>query len=249
VLIFKRIFNFEKTKVAQLEKRLNRRYVPGTGFPLRTSLHFAGRNCPAVLQDMSGNGVAVLVGKAVALDPGQMVRLDLELDQHRLEIDTRLAHLQPHDQGFYCGLGLKFGEFQSQQAYLQLLQPVVIGQSLQTMSDHQPVQPEPGFRKQIFIGESDSMLTVTTALANGPALHSFEFRMSDFFCQGSLQTGQLETGTQDPDAAPEALVRNPVFATSGGLHAEIHQIFRWILPNLSAAVPADVRAFLQQFAG
>jgi PilZ domain len=249
VLIFRRIFNFEQAKVEQMEKRLNRRYVPGTGFPLRPSLHFGGRDCPVVLQDMSGNGVGVLVSKELALDPGQMVRLDLELDQHRLELDARLAHLQPHDQGVYCGLGLKFGEFQAQQAYLQLLQPVVIGQSLQPMADHRPAQPEPGFQKQVFVGESDSMLTVTTALANRPALHSFEFRMSDFFCQGSLQTGQLETGSQAPNAAPDAGASNPVFETSGGLHAEIHQIFRWILPNLSAAIPKDVRAFLQQFAG
>lgn len=249
MLIFRRIFNFEKAKVEQMEKRLNRRYVPGSGFPLRTNLHFGGRDCPAVLQDMSGNGVGVMLSKDIALDPGQMARLDLVLDQHRLEIDTRVAHLQPHDQGFYCGLGLKFGEFQAQQAYLQLLQPVVIGQSLQPMADHQPAQHEPGFRKQVFVGESDSMLTVTTALAKGPALHSFEFRMSDFFCQGSLQTGQLETGSQAPQLAAETKTSNPVFETSGGLHAEIHQIFRWILPNLSAAIPKDVRAFLQQFAG
>jgi hypothetical protein len=44
-------------------------------------------------------------------------------------------------------------------------------------------------------------------------------------------------------------VSNPVFETSGGLHEEIHQMFRWILPNLAPAVPANVRAFLQQFAG
>lgn len=248
MLLFKRIFNFEKAKVEQMEKRLNRRYVPGAGFPLRTSIHNGGQSHPTVLQDMSGNGVGVVVSKDIALDPGQMLRLDLELGQHRMELDARLVHLQPHGQGFYYGLGLKFGEFQAQQAYLQLLQPVVIGQSLQPMPDNRPAQNETGFWKQIFVGESDSMLTVTTALANGPALHSFEFRMSDFFCQGSLKTGQLETGTQAPNAALEAQMSNPVFETSGGLHAEIRQIFRWIMPNLSAAVPANVRGFLQKFA-
>jgi hypothetical protein len=41
---------------------------------------------------------------------------------------------------------------------------------------------------------------------------------------------------------------NPVFDSSGGLHDEIRQLFRWILPNLSRDVPDDVRAFLQRFA-
>jgi hypothetical protein len=249
VLIFRRIFNFEKAKVEQMEKRLNRRYVPGTGFPLRANLLIAGRACPAKLQDMSGNGVGLLLSQDLALDPGQMVRLDLELGQHRLEIDARVAHLQPNDQGVYCGLGLKFSEFLSQKAYLQLLQPVVIGQSLQPMAEDHSARHEPGFHKQIFIGESDSQLTVSTALGNGPTPHSFDFRMSDFFCQGSLQTGQLESGSIAPSDVSPASVSNPVFETSGGLHEEIHQMFRWILPNLAPAVPANVRAFLQQFAG
>ena len=33
------------------------------------------------------------------------------------------------------------------------------------------------------------------------------------------------------------------------MHDEIRQLFGWTLPNLSASVPDNVRAFLQRFAG
>jgi hypothetical protein len=31
--------------------------------------------------------------------------------------------------------------------------------------------------------------------------------------------------------------------------AEIHRLFQWVVPNVAAAVPADVREFLQKSAG
>ena len=54
--IFRRIFNFEKAKVEQLEKRLNQRYAIGGAFPLHATIRHAGRDYSTRIIDMSSNG-------------------------------------------------------------------------------------------------------------------------------------------------------------------------------------------------
>lgn len=53
VLLFKRIFKFEKATVEQLEKRLTQRYVPGPAYPLQgdRALH-GGRDYAAKIQNI-----------------------------------------------------------------------------------------------------------------------------------------------------------------------------------------------------
>ncbi len=247
MLIFRRIFNFEKAKVEQLEKRLNQRYSTGPAFPLRATVRHAGRDYSTKIQDISSNGVGVLVGRDTTLSAGHHLRLDLTLAQHRLEIEARIAHLQPREDGVYLGLGLVFGEFQLQKTYLQLLQPVVIGQSLQLMAPDRVIQDEPQFIKQVYVGETDSLLTVRLDQAPGHPMHSFEFRMLDYFCRGGTRKGTADPYALESMDANGLKLSQPVFESSGGTHDEILQLFRWILPNLSPAVPADVRAFLQRF--
>lgn len=248
MLIFRRIFNFEKAKVEQLEKRQNQRYVPNRAFPLQAKVHYAGRDYAAAIQDLSSNGIGLVVAQDPALAAGLHLHVELTLGQHKLEIEARIAHLKPRDDGVYLGLGLVFGEFELQKSYLQLLQPVVIGQSLKPMVADPFIQDDPRYIKQVFIGEADSLLTVRTEATPGNPPHSFEFMMLDTFCRGIMRQGT---------AAPYALESReegarpgePIFETSGGLHEEVRQLFRWTLPNLSLAVPENVRAFLQRFAG
>lgn len=243
--IFRRIFNFEKSKVEQLEKRLNQRYSIGSGFPLQATVRAGGRDYSARIHDMSVNGVRAQVQSGAALAAGHHVQLLLMLGQHRLEIEARIAHQQARDGGQYLGLGLVFPEFELQKTYLQLLQPVVIGQSLRPMPAETVVQDDPRFHKQTYTGESDSQLTVRLDQARGMALQGFDFRMQNYFCRGDLQSDKTEAGALE---SSDSSLTNPVFETSGGLHDEIHQLFRWVVPNLGNAVPEDVRAFLQRFA-
>jgi hypothetical protein len=249
MLIFRRIFNFEKAKVEQLEKRLNLRYAIGSTFPLQVTLRSNGRDYSAKVLDVSSNGIGVLVAPGTSLAAGHHLRADLVLGPHRLEINARIAHLQARENGIYLGLGLVFEEFELQKTYLQLLQPVVIGQSLKPMNPGLVTQDEPQFFKQIYIGEPDSLLTLRAEQKPGQPLQSFDFRMNEYFCRGIMQKGQAETyalESIDPDGAKLA---NPVFETSGGLHDEIRQLFRWVVPNLANTVPENVHEFLRKFAG
>ena len=245
MLIFRRIFNFEKAKVEQLEKRQNQRYVPGPGFPLQAKLYYAGRDYAAKIQDLSSNGIGLVVARDPALAAGLHLHVELTLGQHKLEIEARIAHLKPREDGFYLGLGLVFGEFELQKSYLQLLQPIVIGQSLKPMVADPFIQDDPRYNKQVFIGEGDSLLTVRQEATPGGPMHSFEFMMHDSFCRGIMRQGTT---------APYALESRedggakPVFETSGGLHDEVRLLFSWTLLNLSPSVPDKIRAFLERFA-
>lgn len=250
MLLFRRIFNFEKAQVARMtEQRLNRRYTPGATFPLQAMLQLAGRNWPARVPNLSGNGIGLLLADRearAAVD--QDGRVLLTLGDHRLELDGRIAHAAPHDGGLYCGVGLKFGDFLGQKAYLQLLQPVVIGQSLRPVPAGVVMQNEPQFIKQVFHSDTDAMLTAWLDKSPGTPLHSFEFQMHDYFCRADMRSGVLEAYRREATDSHKGKLTNPVFDTSGGLNEELRRMFRWILPNLSPEVPDDVRALLQRFA-
>ncbi|MSU47916.1 MAG: hypothetical protein EXS37_02315 [Opitutus sp.] len=249
MLFFRRIFDFEKAKVAeQLEHRLNRRYALGAAFPLQATLTVEGRDWPAEVQNVSGGGVGLLVGSDAAVTDGQTARVRLVLADHLLEIDARLAHRKPHEKGIYCGIGLNFGDSSVQKAYLQLLQPIIIGQSLKPVPADRVIQNEPQFIKQVYRGESDSVLTVWLANTTGTPLHSFEFQMHDYFCRATLQFGVLEVYALETVDSPKAKMTNPIFDTTGGLEGEIRQLFRWIVPNLAQVVPDNIRVMLQGFA-
>lgn len=241
--IFRRIFNFEKARVEQLEKRLSQRYTLGADFPLHATLRHAGREHPAKVIDMSSTGLSLAVAASAAPAAGLHVGLELALDRHRLELEARVAHQKARDGGQYVGLSLVFAEFELQKTYLQLLQPVVIGQSLKPLPTGGIFQDDPRFLKQTYAGEGDNQLVVRLDQAQG-TLHSFEFRMENYFCRGGAQPGRTESGAVEPGASG-----GPVFETSGGLHDEIHQLFRWVVPNLSGEVPQNIRDSLRRFAG
>ena len=251
MLLFRRIFNFEQAKVAQLaENRRNTRYTPGAGFPLKAYLHLARDEWKAgKVQNLSGQGLGLVLGRETKATVGQDLKVRLVLGGQELVLESRLIHFEPRPTGVLCGLDLIFGDFEEQKAYLQLLQPVAIGQSLQAVPGERVVQNEPQFIKQVFRGEGDCVLTVWLAKTMGTPLHSFEFQMDDYFCHADVQSGVLEAYLREKSDSHKGKLSHPVFDQTGGLRDEIRQLFRWILPNLSTAVPDDVRAFLQRFTG
>lgn len=238
--IFRRIFNFEKSKVEQLEKRLNQRHPVGAGFPLQGTLRHAGRDYSAKIIDMSSNGLGVGLAAGATAPAGHHVQFQFALDQYRLELEARVAHQNDQEPGKYVGLSLVFSDFERQKSYLQLLQPVVIGQSLRPTPAEGVFQDDPRFLKQAYAGDGDNQLTIWLEQGRGLAPHRFEFRMQNYFCRGGNETGRTEAG--------EIGAGGPVLETSGGLHEEIRQLFRWVVPNLNPAVPDAVRDFLRRFA-
>jgi hypothetical protein len=249
VLLFRRIFDFKKRNVPQLEHRLNRRYTPGAPFPLRATLKAAGRDWPGRVYDVSAGGVGLLLSRDDALTSGLAGRLRLELDHHQLEVKSVITHANLRKDGCLCGIAVEFDDFSVQKAYLQLLQPIAIGSSLQPVAAGLVIQNEPRFTKLSFRGESNSVLSVWRKNTATGDLHSFEFMMQDYFVRADAKVRVLEVFTRSQlDRPPQLKVSAPVFDPAGGVNDEIRQLFRWIVPNLPDSVPADVRGFLHSFA-
>lgn len=251
VLLFRRIFDFQKRDVQQaVEQRLNRRYVPGRQFPLRATLRQGGAATPARIHDLSTTGVALVVDPAAAPPTGGATELRLELDSHRLDLRGHAAHLRPVGEEVLCGLSLAFDDFTGLKSYLQLLQPVAIGSTLVAVEAARVQQNEPRFIKQVFRGESDSVLSVWLEKRLGTPLHSFEFRMHDYFVRAEAAVGVLEVFLREQiDAIHKGKITTPVFDTSGGATEEIRQLFRWVVPNMPPEIPDDVRQFMHRMAG
>lgn len=249
VPLFSRIFNFEQAKVSQMEQRLNNRYTPGAAFPLQAWLVTGSNEWSAQVRDISGNGIALLVDAAARPAAGTPARVRLAVGDYQQAIPARIIQVRESGRSSLCGIGLQFEDFPALKSYLQLLQPIAIGQSLQPVAAERVVQNEPQFTKLIFRGEEGSVLTVWLQKTAGTPLHSFEFEMQDYFCRAVAGAGQLEAYTLEADNSHKGKFKTPVRDSSGELEAEIRQLFRWILPNLAPSVPQDVRGFLQNFAG
>ncbi|MDB6114097.1 MAG: hypothetical protein JWQ62_1042 [Lacunisphaera sp.] len=247
VLFFKRIFKFEKAQVAQMEaakdNRLTTRSTPGSSFPLHAYLSLVRYEWkPSKVINISGTGLNLLTARDARATDGQDAKLKLVLGKYELVLAGRLAHTAVKEKGRLCGIALKFADFTEQKAYLQLLQPIVIGQSLQPLPGDEVVQDQPQFIKQVYRGEGNSELTVWLVKTFGTPFHRFEFQTHDYFCRADVNSNELEIGLRK--AADQ-----PVSIPTPALREEIRQLFRWIPHNLSAAVPDDVRAFMQRFTG
>jgi len=248
VLVFHSIFNFDQAAVTHLEQRMNTRYTPGATFPLQAWLLVAGTESPAKIKDISGNGISLLLEPGAPVTPDATVQIRLRFGAHQQLAGGLVVHLHADEKGLHCGISLVFADFPARKTYLQLLQPIAIGQSLQRVPEDRVIQNEPQFIKQVFRGDEDSALTVWLANSAGTPLHSFEFQMQDYFCHVDGKSGVLEAYQREDSGSHKGKLSHPVFDISGSLQSEIRQLFRWILPNLSASVPDDVRAFLQRFA-
>lgn len=231
-----------------MEQRLNNRYTPGPAFPLQVWIVNSEREWPAKVRNISGNGIGLLVDAAAPFSQDQKVLIKLSFGTYQQQINAQLVHIHPETKGLYCGAGMIFDDFLVQKSYLQLLQPISIGQSLKPVAEDRIIQNEPQLIKQVYRGEDRSVLTVWLDKSFGTPLHSFEFEMHDYFCRAEAKIGVLEAYALEATDSFKGKISNPVFDTSGDLHEEIRQLFSWILPNLSPSVPDDIRAFLLRFA-
>ena len=228
---------------AAKDNRLNVRYTPGSSFPLHAYLHLARYEWkPSKILNVSGNGLSLLAARESKAVDGQDVKVKLVLGKYELVLEGRLAHSALREKGRHCGVSLKFADFKEQQAYLQLLQPIFIGRSLQAVPGSDVAQDQPEFIKQAWRGSENSELTVSLAKTFGTPFHRFEFQVHEYFCGADVVSSELEIGLRKA-------ANQPVSTATPALREDIRQLFRWIPHNLSSAVPDDVRAFMQRFVG
>jgi hypothetical protein len=233
-VLFKRIFNFTQKEVEAeaKDRREDTRYQLGYDFPLKTSVTLAShdtvgnaipnseRDWGALVVNFSRKGANFRVANAASGKRGENCVLKLNLGKLALEVPAKIAHFKIMPDYAACGLTLQFVDFEMQKAYLQMLEPVIIGASLAKVDPAAIQQNAPGLVLEQYTGEDGSLLSIWRREQAPTEFEGFEFRMHGYHVRAHAKADAVE----------------------------IKQLFGWAVANLSAAVPGDVKQFLAKFA-
>ncbi len=218
----------------------------------------AWKEWPGTLIDLSSTGANVHLSLAAVAFPDDACRLKLSLGSYQLELPCTVAHFRCYSLHAVCGLLFNFPDPDTEKAYYQLLEPIMIGTSLV------PVEAAPdrsGHHKEQYGGKNSALLTVWRQSA-GAEVISFDFRMNDYGVRWRAGLTELSTyGVEKPGSNDHKDGARPVLKlklktlekTTDGTQThplneaqdeEVRWLFCLAVSNLSAAVAADVRKFL-----
>jgi hypothetical protein len=261
VLLFKRILDFKKPEIIASDKRGARRYPVGAKSLIKAKLALPGRDGQGSaltpgkgaaidwggqLADLSSSGASIRLHPAAIAAAGDKAWLKLEIDNMLFELDATVAHFRVNAQHVSCGIILNFPDTYSRRAYLQLMEPIVIGSTLAPAASRVK-QDLPGLVKEQYAGESETELSIWRD-ASGKNLKLFELLVHDFHVRGNTELPGLKIGYRDGAKAGKRSSR-PAFplVMSAGHKDEVRRLFQFIVQNLTKAVPSEVRKFLELF--
>jgi hypothetical protein len=252
MLFFKRILGTPQAD-APSERRGGQRYAVGAAFPMKVILNTQGRDEMGQLlnsKDESGwdwtgrlinlsvSGARMQVPSTMHSHQGDSCQLKFEIEGYQLVLPGRIAHISERRDSFIYGLQLDVSSDEHGQAFRQLVDLVALGSTLQPAKASTPDETT-GYLVEQYVGEEQSRLDVWREYA-GRTIVAFDFRLKEWCVRGLLDRPTLEyfvDVNDETQPAPEAQT------------AEIHRLFHWVVPNVATTVPADVREFLQKFAG
>lgn len=262
MLLFKRILDFQKSEGGMLDKRGAKRYPVGIKFPLKAKITLVARDGeghplpPSKSAPMDWGGQLVNLSEAganIRLHPaavaarGESCTLKLELDHILFESEGSIASYRTQSQYVSCGIALNFPDSYTRKAFQQLMEPVVVGSTLEEGTTRAK-QDLPGLVKEQYFGQSESVLS-TWGDGNGKNLKLFELLLHEYYIRGTSELPGLKIGWRD-GAKVGRRVSSPAFPVpmSREHQAEVAVLFRYVVQNLTKAIPSDVRRFLDLFA-
>ncbi len=251
VFLFKRILNFTRASISRGEKRKAQRFEVGHPFPFKAVLTVLGNDSEGRstkngdggvdwagrLVNLSASGASIQVHSAAIGARGGRCLLTFSRDKYTLKIPGTIAYFRPYPQYVLCGFSFNFSNFETQKAYLQLLEPVSIGAALTPVETKKVKQDTTGLRKEQFKGPTDALLTVNRQIPSN-TVNDFDFRMNAYGVRWSEGMAKVEpyglaTGKKSELAAFAQL-------TAAQLE-EIRWLFCLAVPNLPKAVPVEIR--------
>jgi hypothetical protein len=261
MLLFKKILALPKTG-GVLDKRGAKRYPVGAKYALKPKVTLLardgeGRALPAdkiapmdwggQLVNMSQTGISIRLHPAAIAAPGEPCVFKMELGHLLFETSATVAHYRVNAHYATCGVELQFADNHTRRAYLQFMEPVVIGSTLEAVSPLKVRQDLPGLTKEQYEGESESVLGIWRDSGRNPKL--FELLVHGYCLRGSTELPGLKITHREAAKAGKRGSR-PAFplTVAPGLKVELRQLFQLIVPNLGRGVPADVKRFLELFA-
>jgi hypothetical protein len=187
--------------------------------------------------NLSGNGASMQLHPAAVADRGDVCTMSLSFGRSTLTIRARVAHFRAGTKFTLCGVSLEFPDTETQKAYLQVLEPVILGSSFKPTDSGQVKQDTPDLVKEQYLGDSGTRLTVWRTAGDG-GIAGFELLVGFHSITGTPDSEQLDVSAIDTAPAGE---------TTAAAREEVSRLFRWIVPNLPKAVPTDVRKFLARY--
>ncbi len=247
VRLFKSILETENDVSRSDEKRRAPRYLLGENFAFKARLALFQNNGAPLPQgktkdwsatpvNLSATGASVQISMAAVAFAKEKCLVKFARGDFSLEVPATIAHFRCYSQYSLCGVVFNFPNPEVEQSYLQLLEPVVLGTSLARV---EAVQNTPGQIVEQFNG-NNSTFTLWRDGPEGP-ITGFDFRMRQYavrWAEGDaeLQLSSVERTEENGEETLEALTPDQ--------HDEVHWLFYLSIPNLSKAVPADVRKFM-----
>ena len=263
MLLFKRILDFQKTEGGLRDKRGAKRYPVGAKFPLKAKITLSARDgegkpLPPTkslpmdwggqMLNLSSSGLSIRLHPAAIAAAGETCCVKLELDNKLFELEATVANYRNGQNYVSCGAVLKFPDAYSQKAYQQLMEPVIIGSSLEPVTGRVK-QDLPGLNKEEYQGESETKLSVwRDASGKNPKL--FELLVHDYCVRGNTEMPGLKVSYREGSSAGNRQSRPTMpVAISPDHQAEVRQLFQFVVQNLGKGVPSELRRFLELFAG
>lgn len=245
--LFSRILAFKENLARQKEQRGERRYSPGRNFPLIATIEVGEDPRNAKVLDLSPGGAGLQVaGPPYPL--GAEARLHLMLESLWMEFPCRIAHLKILPVGCRLGLTARFDNPETENSFLQLLQPVVLGGAMRPVPPEEVRQDDPTMHMQVFTGTPGTELAVWRQYDLMGELSGFLWRMDDYIVRGEAAVGVMQLSTRPPTPRrARGKQPKPSGKLRGAIDGEIRQLFRWTMLNLPKEVPGDIRSFLQGF--
>jgi hypothetical protein len=256
VLLFKRILNFSKEAEEPSDKRKNQRHAVGAAFPFKSVLTLIGhdgegnpikdekgQDWAGRLANLSGSGASIQLHSAAVGIRGEPCRFKLSLDSYLLEFPGTIAHFRSYPQYTLCGFSFNFPDFETEKAYMQILEPVSIGASLTPVDPKKVKQDTDGLVKEQYAGTGSALLNVWRQEPD-KEIYSFDFRMNDYgvrWSDGMTEVEPYGVAKQNPVAKHTA---SPFIHLSETQLEEVRWLFCLAVPNIAKAVPQDVRKFM-----
>jgi PilZ domain len=251
MLFFKRILKEAKPAaiaVPQVERRSMRRYAINPQFPIKAVLSFIPRdhtgapmsntrhgwNWKGVLVDCSEQGARIRMGPTLKVEASDLCDLILKLDAFELTIPCHIVNIVESAEGMMFGLKHDIEDETTRTAYGQLLEVLALGSALRLHS--KTAKPdESGYLVEHYVSNRPARLSVWRHPAH-ESVAAFEFQLKEYLVRAAAGHGlQYLAGAPARTATPAQA-------------QEIRRLFHWVVPNLAAAVPAEVREFLQHYA-
>ncbi len=246
MLFFKRILK-EPEPVPQVERRSSKRYIVNPRFPLKALLSFIGRadtgapmrharpgwNWKGRLIDCSEQGVRIQLGPAIKVKARDLCDLTLTVEDFELTVPCHITNIREQTEGLVFGLKHDIEDETTWSAYRQLLEVLALGSTLKAQT--KPLQPDPsGYLVEHYVSTRPARLSIWRHRAD-ESVAAFEFQLKDNVVRVAAghEVQYLTGADARPATAAKAL--------------EIQRLFNWVVPNIAAAVPEEVREFLKRY--